>query len=388
MRFASLAALSIRFWITMLAMALLMTGARAKADYEVLTRNDIFFAEHDGVKLLGDFYAPKGLDKAPVLVAVHGGGWQVGTRKFYSNWGPYLAKNGYAVFAIEYRLMKPDVKTYPGAVYDTKAAVQYVRANAGELGIDPERIGMIGDSAGAHLSALVALAGEEPAFSTEYRSDPHSSISTKVKAVVGFYGVYDMLAQWEHDLLARPRDNISEKFLGVAPHTNRRIFFEASPISYATVDRNLMRFLLIHGDHDDIVDPATQSTAFLAALKQAGFFVRTVVIPGAGHFFVTDPVDDTSFGGFAGPKVVRFLSTAFSQAEVGEAQGTTQRGLSESSSMRWKHRFSCEAQPRSCYRSDRPKDEGTPRRVERLALAAKCSAPTGEEARSEKKRDE
>jgi acetyl esterase/lipase len=203
--------------------------------------------------------------------------------------------------------MKPDVKTYPGAVYDTKAAVQYVRAKAGELGIDPERIGMVGDSAGAHLSALVALAGEEPAFSSEYRSDPHASVSAKVKAVVGFYGVYDMLAQWEHDLLARPRDNISEKFLGAAPYTNRRIFFEASPISYATVDKNLTRFLLIHGDHDDIVDPGTQSMPFLAALKQAGFFVRTVVIPGAGHFFVTDPVDDTSFSGFAGPKVVRFL---------------------------------------------------------------------------------
>lgn len=295
------------FWIAALATALLMPAARAKADYEVMTRNDIFFAEHDGVKLLGDFYAPKGLDKAPVLVAVHGGGWQVGNRKFYSNLGPYLAKNGYAVFAIEYRLMKPDVKTYPGAVYDTKAAVQYVRAKAGELGIDPERIGMVGDSAGAHLSALVALAGEEPAFSSEYRSDPHASVSAKVKAVVGFYGVYDMLAQWEHDLLARPRDNISEKFLGAAPYTNRRIFFEASPISYATVDRNLTRFLLIHGDHDDIVDPGTQSMPFLAALKQAGFFVRTVVIPGAGHFFVTDPVDDTSFNGFAGPKVVRFL---------------------------------------------------------------------------------
>jgi acetyl esterase/lipase len=295
------------FWIAALATGLLMAAARAKADYEVMTRNDIFFAEHDGVKLLGDFYAPKGLDKAPVLVAVHGGGWQVGNRKFYSNWGPYLAKNGYAVFAIEYRLMKPDVKTYPGAVYDTKAAVQYVRAKAGELGIDPERIGMVGDSAGAHLSALVALAGEEPAFSSEYRSDPHASVSAKVKTVVGFYGVYDMLAQWEHDLLARPRDNISEKFLGAAPYTNRRIFFEASPIRYATVDRNLTRFLLIHGDHDDIVDPSTQSMAFLAALKQAGFLVRTVVIPGAGHFFVTDPVDDTSFNGFAGPKVVRFL---------------------------------------------------------------------------------
>src|SRR5205807_5326192 len=276
-------------------------------DYEVLTRNDIFFAEHDGVKLLGDFYAPKDLDKAPVLVAVHGGGWQVGTRKFYSNWGPYLAKHGYAVFAIEYRLMKPDVKTYPGAVYDTKAAVQYVRAKAGELGIDPERIGLIGDSAGAHLAALVALAGEEPAYSSEYRNDAHAAISPKVKAVVGVYGVYDMLRQWEHDQLARPRDQITEKFLGAAPMLNRKVFFESSPLSYATVDKNSTRFLLVHGTNDDIVDPETQSTAFLTALKQAQFVARTVVIPGAGHFWISDPLAPGSFGAYAGPKVLLFL---------------------------------------------------------------------------------
>ena len=297
-------------WAAVLAASLLMSAAMAKAEYEVTRRDDIVFAEHDGVRLLGDFYAPKGLDKAPALVAVHGGGWQIGDRKFYSNWGPYLAGNGFAVFAIEYRLMKPGVKTYPGSVYDAKAAVQYVRAKADELGVDPDRIGMIGDSAGAHLSALVALAGEEPAFSSEYRSDPNAALPAKVKAVVGFYGVYDMLAQWQHDLVTRPRDNISEKYLGAAPHTNRKVFFEASPISYATVDRNSTRFLLIHGDHDDIVDPATQSAEFLLALKQAGFFARTVVIPGAGHFFITEPVDDTSFGGFAGPKVVRFLKDA------------------------------------------------------------------------------
>ena len=292
-----------------LAAGLLLPAAAAQAaTYEVTTRNDIEFAEHDGTKLLGDLYLPKGLDKAPVLVAVHGGGWQVGSRKFYLNWGPYLARNGVAVFAIEYRLMKPGVKTYPGAVYDTKAAIQYVRAKAAELGVDPERIGMIGDSAGAHLSALVELAGEEPHFSSEYRSDANASVSAKVKAVVGIYGVYDMLAQWQHDLLARPRDNIGEKFLGAAPHTNRKVFFEASPISYATVDRNSTRFLLVHGTDDDIVDPPTQSVAFLNALNQAGFLVRRVVIPGAGHFFVTDPVDDTSFGGFAGPRVLRFLA--------------------------------------------------------------------------------
>src|SRR5262245_57175549 len=296
-----------RYWIAFALAAGVLMPELASAEQAVATRNDIVFAEHDGVKLVGDLYSPEGVAKAPVLVAVHGGGWQAGNRKIYTNWGPYLARNGIAVFAIEYRLMKPGMQTYPGAVYDTKAAIQFVRGKAGELGVDPERVGLVGDSAGAHLSALVALAGEEPQFSAEYKTDPYAGVSARVKAVVGFYGVYDMLAQWQHDLVARPRDNISEKFLGAVPHTNRKVFFEGSPISYATVDKNATRFLLIHGTNDHVVDPATQSTAFLNALKQAGFFVRTVVIPGAGHFFATDPVDDTSFNGFAGPRMLRFL---------------------------------------------------------------------------------
>jgi len=300
--------MGLSFWSLAMAAGILATSTAHGAEYLVTTKTDIAFAEHDGVKLVGDLYQPKGLDKAPMLVAVHGGGWQVGDRKMYANWGAYLAKNGYAVFAIEYRLMKPGVKTYPGAIYDTKAAVQYVRAKAAELNVNPERIGMIGDSAGGHLSALVALAGEEPLYSSEYKSDPNSGVSAKVKAVVGFYGVYDMLAQYQHDLAARPLDNIGEKFLGAGAHTNRQVFFEASPINYATVSRNSTRFLLIHGTDDDIVDPATQSVAFLNALTQARFFVRRVIIPGAGHFFVTDPVDGTSYNSVAAPRVLRFLA--------------------------------------------------------------------------------
>src|ERR1700748_205895 len=141
--------MKIGFYAAVMAAGLLVPGAPAKAaTYEVTTRTDIVFAEHDGTKLLGDLYSPKGLDKAPVLVAVHGGGWQAGSRKIYTDWGAYLAKNGYAVFAIEYRLMKLGVKPYPGAVYDTKAAVQYVRAKAAELNIDPERIGIFRERGG------------------------------------------------------------------------------------------------------------------------------------------------------------------------------------------------------------------------------------------------
>jgi acetyl esterase/lipase len=281
------------------------------ASYEPAVKTDICYAVHDGVELLGDLHYPHGLDKAPVLVAVHGGGWQIGDRYVYRHWGPYLASRGYALFAIEYRLMKPGVKTWPGAACDVKAAVQFVRTNAAKLGVDPDRIALIGDSAGAHLSALVALASDEPLLSTQYREDPHAGVSSAVKAVIGFYGVYNMAAQWEHDQIYRPRDQITEKFLGGPPSVSRKVFFEASPLSYATVDKNSTKFLLIYGREDEIVDAATQSDRFLIALKQAGFFARNIVIPEAGHFWAADPVEEPgSFGARAAPRLLRFLEAA------------------------------------------------------------------------------
>ena len=140
---------------------------------------------------------------------------------------------------------------------------------------------------------------------------PHATVRADVKAVIGVYGVYDMVAQWEHDLVTRPRDPITEKFLGCAPSVSRRAFFEASPLSYATVDRNTTRFLLVYGHEDDIVDPVTQSQKFLTALKQAGFFARAIVVPGAGHFWCSDPIDEPAgFAAYVAPKLLRFLQGA------------------------------------------------------------------------------
>lgn len=280
------------------------------AEYDVTTRMKVPYVEHDGVTLTGDLYAPKGRDKAPVIVAVHGGGWQAASPAIYQHWGRYLARNGHAVFAPSYRLSKPGAKTFPQAVYDVKAAIQYVRANAAELNVDPARIGLMGDSAGAHLAALVALAADEPMFSTDYRNAPHAATPANVKTMVGFYGVYDMHAQWHHDQLARPRDQITEKFLGQSPLQSRRVYFDSSPTSYATVDKREKlgtRFLLIYGTEDDIVDPKTQSQVFLNNLKQAGFFARQTVIPGAGHFFTAWPIEPGSYGAQAAPQVLMFL---------------------------------------------------------------------------------
>jgi dipeptidyl aminopeptidase/acylaminoacyl peptidase len=117
-----------------------------------------------------------------------------------------------------------------------------------------------------------------------------------------------MAAQWEHDQIYRPRDQITEKFLGGPPAASRRVFFDASPLSYATIDKNSTKFLLIYGREDEIVDPVTQSDRFFIALKQAGFFARNVVIPEAGHFWAADPVEEVGgFGARTAPRLVRFL---------------------------------------------------------------------------------
>lgn len=120
---------------------------------EVSIELGVEYARHDGVSLLGDLYTPAAHGTYPALVLVHGGAWQRGSRDFYQHWGPYLAEHGYVAFAIDYRLATPDHPTYPQNVYDVKAAIQFLRGRGAELKVEPSRIGMMGDSAGGHLTA-------------------------------------------------------------------------------------------------------------------------------------------------------------------------------------------------------------------------------------------
>ena len=185
-----------------------------------------------------------------------------------------------------------------------------MRAKAAELGVDPARIGLMGASAGAHLVSLVGVAAGEPQFSSLYRDDANAGVPADVKAVVSFYGIYDMQAQWDHDQLARPSDQITEKFLGASPMKDRKVYFEASPAAYATFDKNRTRYFLIAGKEDDIVDPK-QASDFLTLLKQAGFNANIALLPGAGHAWIQEPVDDPStFISIVSPRVLRFLQGA------------------------------------------------------------------------------
>jgi acetyl esterase/lipase len=274
-----------------------------------MQKQTITFATHEGAALPGDLYLPEGAGPFPAMVVVHGGGWQQGTRAAYTGWGNYLANAGIALFAVDYRLCSKDKKSYPEAVQDVRAAVQYLRGSAADLKIDPKRIGLWGDSAGAHLAALVALAGDSPAFAEGTKGDPFGAVSTKVKCCIGLYGVYDLAAQWQHDLVARPGDQITEKFLGKPPIDDRKLFFDASPLSYVTRANNQTAFFIAYGTEDDIVDIKTQSEAFVLALKQTGAFVRTAILQGAPHFWGSEPLDEPgSFSGFLAPRLKRFLA--------------------------------------------------------------------------------
>jgi acetyl esterase/lipase len=271
-------------------------------------RREIEYAVHGGVVLKGHLYAPRGGGKVPAVVAVHGGGWRLPNLDNYAHLGPWLAERGYAVLAVTHRLASKDAKAFPEAVHDVRAAVQYARGNAGELGIDPERIALMGDSSGAHLASFVALAGDLPAFKDGTRGDPHGGVSTRVRAAAVVYGVYDLVAQWRHDQLARPRDPIVDRLLGVSLIDDRRPYFEASPLSYISARNSATAFLVVWGTEDDVVEPREQSAVFMEALKQAGHYVRPVVLAGAPHFWIGDPLDEPgSHPGFLAPRLLRFL---------------------------------------------------------------------------------
>jgi acetyl esterase/lipase len=275
---------------------------------QVETRSGVAYANHDGVSLLGDLYLPAGAGRSPALIAVHGGGWQAGARSAFQFWGPYLAARGYALFAISYRLAKKGEKMFPQAVNDVLAAVQFVRASAGQFKIDSERIGLFGASAGAHLSALAALGGSSPTFKGAYPKDAHATVSTKVKALVGVYGVYDLAEMWQRYQLQSPRENNIENFMGAAPMDDPRLYFDASPINYATFANNQIGVLLSVGTEDDLVDRRAHTDAFLMKLKQANFFVRPCIVQGAPHYWLSDPIEEPdSYSGFLAPRLIRFL---------------------------------------------------------------------------------
>lgn len=277
---------------------------------DVTYREGVTYCERGEVELQGDLYLPKGNGPFPVLIAVPGGGWRLCVRAGLREWGFYLASRGYGVFAIDYRLATTTRKAFPEAVQDVLAAVRFIRSSALELSIDPNRIGLLGASAGAHLAALAALGGDA-AFGVS-SDDASVSGSAHVKTLVAVCGVYDLFRHWQDDLARNPGPhwNISRNLIGKEPYEDQQSFFEASPLRHVTYDNNQMPVLVSWSTSDDIVDPA-QSEAFVRALQQARFNVRTHRLVAASHFWFGESLQDASSAtaSFA-PRLMQFLDVA------------------------------------------------------------------------------
>ncbi len=279
------------------------------SEISVERRAGIVYARHDGVELSGDLYLPAGAGPHPILLAVPGGAWRGGRRAGLRHWGEYLARHGHAVFSIDYR-QAIEAPSFPQAAQDVLAAAQFLSGEGARHGLDPDRLSLLGASAGAHLGALTALAGDLAPFFGAYPTDPHAAVRPRFRALIAAYGIYDLFAHWQETRQsnAAPGEDVTERFLGCDPYDDPERYTLASPLRHVAYRHNALKVLLVWGTHDVAVSPR-QTESFRLALEQARFFVRACPVVGAGHFwFSEDPPDDPlGFTAAVGPRILRFL---------------------------------------------------------------------------------
>jgi acetyl esterase/lipase len=281
--------------------ALIIGGAACFAQTErqpripddVQLTSDVEFGKGGGRALKLDILRPKDTpkDRMPAVIFIHGGGWRGGRKEVGIQRLIPLAQHGYFCATIEYRLS--DEATFPAQIEDCKCAVRWLRAHAKEYNVDPKRIGVWGSSAGGHLVALLGTSGGAKDLEGKGGWEKESS---RVQAVVDFFGPTDLLKIIEHALGnsyqrrdLRPDDSPVTLLLGGVIEEKRDLAAKASPITYVSKDDP--PFLIVHGDQDPLV-PLKQSETFYEALKKAGVDSTLQVVKGAGHGFPGHPEVD------------------------------------------------------------------------------------------------
>lgn len=203
-----------------------------------------------------DVYKPAGAGSAPVVIFIHGGGWDSGDKNQYRFVGATLAEQGWVGVVINYRLY-PDVK-FPAFVNDAALAVAFVRAHAAEWGGDPDKIYLLGHSAGAHIAALLALDDD---YLQQAGDDTHS-----LRGVIGLAGAYDFIPfvyDYMHDLFG---PEIRYPF--------------SQPVNFASADAPPL--LLLQGLSDTEVLPRN-TINLVAAMRKHGGSVQAQYYAGVNH---------------------------------------------------------------------------------------------------------
>jgi acetyl esterase/lipase len=243
------------------------------------TIEGIEYANAGGKALLLDLRVPDGSGPYPAIIYLHSGAWISGDR----TGGPAVrqASRGYVVASIDYPLAPQFV--WPSQIEACKAAVRWLRANAARFHIDSDRIGVFGTSAGGHLAAVLGTSGGEASLEGMKLGNPQ--FSSRVKAVVDFYGPSDLLKLDDQKLPCIPLDGNApymppSLLMGCAIQQCKDFTETANPIHYISSDDP--PFLLMHGLLDCLV-PFQQSVMLHVALEARGVDSTLILIPNAQH---------------------------------------------------------------------------------------------------------
>jgi acetyl esterase/lipase len=258
-----------------------MSTSTSTGTFQAVIQADLEYATVGGVSLRLDLYTPSGAPTGlPTLLYLHGGGWAVGDKSdaAVERLLPLVA-HGFAVASANYRLV-PSV-TYPAPVHDVKAAVRWLRANAGEYGLDPDRIALGGASAGGHLASLAALTTGDAALEGDVGD--HVGVSSAVGAVVAYFPGSDLLVSGgrnplESQVLPPPP---TAALLGLARIDDDPGLARAASPRYRA-HAGAPPHLILHGDRDTMVNHE-QSRVLHDALSAAGASSLFLLMGGAGH---------------------------------------------------------------------------------------------------------
>ncbi|MDB5310711.1 MAG: nlhH 2 [Gemmataceae bacterium] len=261
----------------------------AKPLLPVRVERGITYSAAGGEKLLLDVATPAGGGPYPAVLLLHGGAWRGGSRTDLSRAGKdkdgkptpsvieTVAAHGYVAATAAYRLAPKHI--FPAQIEDARTAVRFLRANAGKYSLDPDKVGAIGFSAGAHLALLLGTADR----SAESDGAEYPEQSGRVTCVVSFFGPTDLSLYAASPGL---EDAYMVPLLGKECKTDPAVYKRASPIECVTKDDPPV--LMIHGTADVIV-PVIHSERMLKKLQDAGVTAELITVKGGGHGW-TGPV--------------------------------------------------------------------------------------------------
>lgn len=220
-----------------------------------------------------DIIYPEHAEKRPCIVWICGGAWMIMEKSAHLVYLCDLARQGFVVASVQYRTSNE--VNFPGQLEDVKAAIRYLRAHSDFYGIDPEHFGVMGESAGGHLTAMTALTGKRK----EFDKGAYLEYSSEVQAAIPWYLPADLskMPCGDPDELAAAPESL---LIGKHAVIHAEDALSASPISYAAKDAPPM--LLLHGTDDHTV-PYEQSERMYEALEQAGADVSLIALEGADH---------------------------------------------------------------------------------------------------------